>query len=388
MQKPKRTIDLFCEEPFRVFFPVGLLLGAIGVSVWIIYYEGITVVYPGVSHARLMIEGFIASFVIGFLGTAGPRLTKTPHFTRAEFFLLLTLDLLSAGLHLGGANRAGDAFFALCLLFFLFVLARRLAHRQDSPPPNFVLVGLSLVNGLAGTVLLALFENEAYSVPYRIGAALLQQGFPLLAILGVAPFMLPLLLNLSTIDDFPRSRRLSSTWMARATLAAAAGLTIDVAFVIGAFGLTGLGAWLRAGAIILYLVAQMPRTGQSFLGNCLRLGLGAIALGFITEALWPQLRVAALHVVFITGFAFVILTVATRVILGHSGHSHLFTRRLPFHIVVATLVALAMFSRFTADLAPRARAIHLVAAAILWLIATLIWAIKLVPKLVIVETEV
>ena len=385
MPKYERPIDLFCQEPFRIFFPVGLLLGVIGVSLWILYYAGITALYPGVSHARLMIEGFIASFVIGFLGTAGPRFTATRHFSRAELFALLTLDLLSAGLHLGGANRAGDATFGFCLAFFLVVLARRFIYRQDLPPPNFVLVGLSLVNGLAGTVLLVLFGNEAYSASYRIGAACLQQGFPLLAILGVAPFMLPLLLNLSVIDDVPRSRRLSITWMARATLVGAIGLTIDATFMLEAYGLTRLGAWLRASAIVGYLVAQMPRTGQSFLGNCLRLGLGAIALGFIAEALWPQLRIAASHVVFITGFAFVILTVAIRVILGHSGNAHLFKRRLPFHIGVATLMALATFSRFTADLAPRARAIHLVAAAILWLVATLIWAIKLVPKLTLVE---
>jgi uncharacterized protein involved in response to NO len=388
MQKRARPIDLFCQEPFRVFFPVGLLLGVIGVSLWIVYYTGITAQYPGVAHARLMIEGFVASFVIGFLGTAGPRLTATPHFSRTELFTLLTLDLLSAGLHLGGANHAGDAAFALCLSSFLFVLARRFIHRRDSPPPNFLLVGLSLVNALAGAVLLALFENEAYSVPYRIGAALLQQGFPLLAILGVAPFVLPLLLNFSASDNLPRSRTFSMIWLARATLAAAIGLTIDVTFIIETLGLTSLGAWLRACALVVYLVAQTPRTGQSFLGNCLRLGLGAIAFGFIAEALWPQLRMGALHVVFITGFAFVILTVAIRVILGHSGNSHLFTRRLPFHIVVATILALAMFSRFTADLAPRARAAHLVAAAILWLIAILIWSLELVPKLTIVDTKV
>ncbi len=384
MQKRERTFDLFCQEPFRLFFPIGLFLGAVGVSLWILYYTGITTFYPGVSHARLMIEGFIASFVIGFLGTAGPRLMETPHFSRAELLILLTLDLLAAGLHLGGANRAGDLFFSFCLAFFFFVLGRRFVRRRDSPPPNFALVGLSLINALAGTALLAISENETYSVSYRIGSAFLQEGFPLLAILGVAPFMLPLLLNFSAMEKL---RTPLSPWMARATLALIVGLTIDATFVLEAFGPTSLGASLRVGAIVVYLVAQMSRTGRSFLGNCLRAGLAAIVLGFVTEALWPQLRVAALHIVFITGFAFVILTVATRVILGHSGNAHLSTRRLPFHIVVATLIALAMFSRFTADLAPRAHAIHLVAAAALWLAAILVWAIKLVPKLTVFEEK-
>lgn len=179
----------------------------------------------------------------------------------------------------------------------------------------------------------------------------------------------------------------SSAWMERATLALIVGLTIDATFVLEAGGLTRTATLLRVAAVVFYLVAQMQRTGRSFLGNCLRAGLAAIVLGFLTEALWPQLRVAALHIVFITGFGFVILTVATRVILGHSGNAHLFTRRLPFHTVVVAFMALAMFWRVTADLAPRACAIHLVAAGILWLAALLVWAIKLVPKLTVVETE-
>jgi uncharacterized protein involved in response to NO len=387
VKKPGPTLALFCQEPFRVFFPTGLFLGVVGVLLWVLYYAGITTLYPGISHARLMIEGFVVCFIIGFLGTAGPRLMTAPHFSRAELFILLTCDLLAAGFHLGGANRAGDVLFVLCLAFFIIFLGRRLILRQDSPPPNFVLVGLSLISGLIGAALLAVFENQAYSIPYRVGLAFLEQGLPLLAIIGVAPFMLPLLLNLSVLDDLTRARKFSRIWLAQALMAASIGLAIEASFVIEALGLTTVGSWLRVAALLLYVGAQMPRTGRSFLGNCVRFGLGAIVLGYAVEAVWPQLRIGALHVVFITGFAFVIFTVATRVILGHSGNGHLFRRRLPFHIVVATLLTLAMFSRFTADLAPRARAIHLVAAAVLWLIAALVWGIRLLPGVTIVEAE-
>src|SRR6478735_8271833 len=106
MQNRLRTTDLFYKEPFRLFFPIGALLGVLGVALWPLYYTGV-VEYPAILHARLMIEGFMASFIIGFLGTAGPRLTSAPHFARPEVLLLITLDLLAAGLHFGGAHRAG-----------------------------------------------------------------------------------------------------------------------------------------------------------------------------------------------------------------------------------------------------------------------------------------
>jgi hypothetical protein len=52
-------------------------------------------------------------------------------------------------------------------------------------------LSLGLLNGLAGALLLVVFENEAYAAQYRIGTTLLEQRFVLLPILGVAPFLLP-----------------------------------------------------------------------------------------------------------------------------------------------------------------------------------------------------
>jgi len=133
-----------CEEPFRVFFPAGVLLGLIGVSLWPLFYSGIGIPYPNGAHARLMIEGFMASFIFGFLGTAGPRLTSAPRFSLFELAAIFTLVLLAAGLHISGADRAGDFCFLLCLIVFTGALAKRFRQRKDSPPPNFVLVGLGL----------------------------------------------------------------------------------------------------------------------------------------------------------------------------------------------------------------------------------------------------
>ena len=54
---------------------------------------------------------------------------------------------------------------------------------------------------------------------------------------------------------------------------------------------------------------------------------------------------------------------------------------------MSTLLFLAMVSRITADLAPRARVIHLLGAALCWLIASLIWMIKVIPKVTISEKD-
>ncbi|HZJ38754.1 MAG TPA: NnrS family protein, partial [Chthoniobacterales bacterium] len=98
-------------------------------------------------------------------------------------------------------------------------------------------------------------------------------------------------------------------------------------------------------------------------------------------------RIGALHLLFVSGFSFVVLTVAIRVVFGHSGNAHLFRKRMPFFVVVAVLVYVATFSRYVADLAPKARTIHLVAAAVFWLAALFIWMAKVLPKISVQDPE-
>ena len=376
-----------CEEPFRIFFPIGAILAVLGVSLWPLYYAGGIAEYPAILHARLMIEGFMASFIIGFLGTAGPRITSAPHFSRAEVLTLVTLDLFAAGLHFGGSHRAADFLFALCLVTFAFILGKRFVRRADSPPPNFALVALGLLNGVIGALLLALYQNELYAVAYRIGTSLLEQGFVLLPILGVGPYLLARLLNISRADALPESRVLPPGWLPRAAFALTIGLTIDATFVAETFGWPTPAAWLRAGAVLVYLATRTPRRGRSFLGDCLRVGLASVVVGLAVEALWPQYRIGALHILFISGFSFIVLTVSIRVIFGHSGNAHLFEKRLPFFIVAGVFIFLAVMSRYVADIAPAARTVHLVAAALFWIAAVVIWMVKVLPKVTVPDRE-
>jgi uncharacterized protein involved in response to NO len=75
------------------------------------------------------------------------------------------------------------------------------------------------------------------------------------------------------------------------------------------------------------------------------------------------------------------------VVFGHSGNAHLFRKRLPFFIIAGVLISLATLSRYVADFAPRTRTIHLVAAAVFWLIAILAWLGKVIPKVAIPDQE-
>jgi uncharacterized protein involved in response to NO len=379
------TTDFFAE-PFRIFFPAGILIGIAGVALWPLYYAGLIVTYPGTAHARLMIEGFLGSFIIGFLGTAAPRLTSTSPFSRNEALALFTLDLLAAGLHMGESHRAGDILFLCCIGFFLFTIGKRFVKRKDSPSPNFVLVALGLISGIAGAVLVAYSETAQYSRAYQFGSALLNQAFALLPVLGVSPFFVCRLLNTPT-PNLPGSRAIPPSWMRQAAFAGFIGVVIIISFLIDIFNLPRIGGWIRVAAIAFYLAMRLPFRGRTFLADCLRASLISILIGFIAIALLPIYRVAALHIVFIAGFNFIAFTVAIRVVFGHSGNLPRLQKPLWFFIATTVLLFLAMISRFAADLAPRMRIAHLLGAAICWLLAALVWIASVIPKVATTDAQ-
>src|SRR5436190_21845692 len=90
-QKGWASFADFHHEPFRIFFPVATLAGLIGVALWPALLLGWTQNYPGPSHARLMVQGFFGGFILGFMGTAMPRLVGGRPFSAREAFSLFTL---------------------------------------------------------------------------------------------------------------------------------------------------------------------------------------------------------------------------------------------------------------------------------------------------------
>src|SRR6476659_9112466 len=243
-----------------------------------------------------MIEGLMASFIFGFLGTAGPRLTSAPHFSVAEVTTLFTLDLLAAGAHVGEAHRFGDICFLLCLLLFVRILFKRFRQRQDNPPPNFVLVGLGMLSGIAGAALIAWSEEAQYSFAYQFGSALLNECFVLLPVLGVAPFFIGRLLDLPS-SDLPESRAFSAKWKRQAFFNAFLGILIVASFLLESLGPWRVAAWIRVAVIAGYLALRMPWRGRTFLADYLRLSLLFILAGFIAIAAWPIYRIGELHII-------------------------------------------------------------------------------------------
>jgi len=390
MREEKTTRGYFqlvgLGEPFRLLFPLGAVIGILGVSMWPLFVWHIINTYPGLAHPRIMIEGFATCFVIGFLGTALPRMLDVPRIALGETLCFAAALVAIAACHALGQMLLGDKLFFTTLATFALILLTRAFSRKDTPPPAFVLVGLGLLSALAGSAIQVLAETApaALSVPVvQAGRLLLNQGYLLLPVMGIGAFLLPRFLGLPSRQDFPESRALPPRWKLKALFAFVCGLAVIGGFFIEAEGQTRWGCALRTAVVLVYFLREMPVHRASFgsgpLALGLRIALLAIPSGYLLMALWPQRTFSFLHLVFITGFSLLIIIVATRVVLGHTGQAEKFCAPLKSIFWMVGLVTFAMLTRVSADWMPALRMSHYAYAALVWIAGISIWAIAILP---------
>jgi uncharacterized protein involved in response to NO len=391
---PASFLAMCRAEPFRLFFPLGLASALIGIALWPLFFWGALPAYPGVMHMRIMIEGFMAAFIIGFLGTAGPRLLSAKTFTGPEIAVLFTLHAGTVTAHLASRPALGDALFFVMLSAFVVMLGRRFVARRDLPPPNFVLVGCGLLSGLAGAAIVAIPELPAHWPRLHwFGQLALTQGFVLLPILGVGVFLFPRFLGVPFGPELAELRRSTPWWKRKACYAAATACGVLVSFAVECAGFWRTAGALRFLSAALYTATQMPSVLRwrraPFLGQCIRCSAWLLLLGLLWPVFLPAYRLAGLHLVFIGGFMVAVFTVATRVMLGHSGQLHLCKQRLPFLIATLVLLLIGLGARIGADFMPSfaGRNVHLVWAALLCMAGALVWGIRLLPRVFIPDTD-
>ncbi len=369
------------EEPYRVFFPLGMVASMVGVMMWPLWYAHWIGYYPIEAHTRMMIECFMGAFVIGFIGTAFPRLAGNRSWFGAELSLMLILWFSCAASHATGHVAAGDtAFCAMMVALFLGMAGRWLLGNRDTPPPGFILSLTGILGACAAAGYLA-GNNIPGTNAERCAKLLLFQGFLLLPLMGIGPYVLPRFFGLSSSHSFDDSPRPPAGWWLLVAKAGTAGLLVLASFAMELIESPLTGQLLRAGVVTTWFILETPllRIGKlsSTPGNAVRWALCGLAAGITSAAFTPQARVGSLHLFFASGLGLFTLAVGARVVLGHAGRHDLLTGKIIWLRWVVGLVVLAAFTRFTADFLPKVRISHQIYAAWTWALAASIWLIAL-----------
>ena len=372
---PPEVLAWLASEPFRLFFFSGILWSIIGVSLWPLFYAGKLSFYPGLTHARLMIEAFGGAFVVGFLGTAGPRMATAPKLTRMELLALFALHTANGICHLKLLMRAADfCFIAMLLLLLGALLVRLVRFRQEAPPPPLLLALTGLFCGIAGTVMFQLPDLMAAPASYRLAGLLLYQGLLLPPVLGIGAFLFPRILG----GSFGAAATAAERRLQLLRALAAAALLV-ASFFIEVHGSVMTAYLLRAGTAAAYLLWEIrwrrhpgdPPRGSLATGLFWALGTGLAGLaaaGFVY-----QYHVAPEHLLYIGGFGLLILVVASRVLFGHSGDLAGFDRRSWMARLLVFLALVAATTRASADLLPSITISHHQYAAWTWGGTALLW---------------
>ncbi len=357
---------------------------------WPLFHAGWLPYYPNFAHTRLMIEGFAAFFIFGFLMTAGPRLLGSEPFTRNAVFTVFILTCAAGIAHLGNQTALGDLLFCLATSSVVIQAARAYRNRCDCPPPGFPLAALGLLSACAGSLFLALV-SLGYNNPYlfSLGKILLFQGFTLLPIIGVGAFFFPKILGGRNAHDFPEMRVPNHEWKRRFLHSCWVGIGFFVSIAFELSGYISIAYWVRLGALGAYCIAEIPfqefHRDRSIQGTQLLIILSTIALGFAGAAIFPANKVAWLHAYFLVGLTGVIFLVSVRVVFGHSGRPDLILKSVRLSKWITGTLLFAAATRIFADFYLSVQTSHYLYASALWLACGFAWMLFVAPKTMATE---
>lgn len=360
------------RDPYKILFPLGVLLGFWGTVPWLLTATGASTAYPSAFHATVMFQGFLTCFATGFLFTFVPRKTATFGPTLVEMAIAVIAPIAIAVLSWRMLFHASQVAWLLLmgmLLVFLLVRVIRADASHEAPAPFvFLLCGIGCALGGA-----ALFF---FGGDHGLGMALVTQGLFLSLVLAISQTVLPAFFYAKP----PVKGRLFS---AEGAVQAALAILLFASFIAEARGALRLGWGLRAAvcAVVLFGLGGLwrPPTNPGLHHRFTWLSLWTLPLGCALAAALPHHRVAALHVVFL-GLGLMVFAFSAHVVLSHTGAGHL-ARGRPWPVAVfGVLALLAMGSRWLMSVDPSRFLLWLGAGAILFLGAGAVWFGWLVPR--------
>lgn len=376
-----KIISTITEDPFRLFFPLGILFALFGTLLWVelLFHQNI---YPLVLHRHLMTTGFLLSFVTGFLMTAIPRFTQSEQASVFEVGLTFICLLLASLLTLFHLESLHHFFATLTLASLIFFAFKRFQKRKKNPPPSFLFVGLGLILWL-----LALLILFSHSIGWKNEVALWHatqfytHGALLSLVLGVGGRLIPAILGWTEIVSQQNQNNDSEK-----SLAQMIPLNVFIllllflcSFPLEFFLQLQFGRALRAFVVLYFAIAywrvhHFPKE-RNHLTWGIWLSAWCFVIGIFSHAFWLSGGVHSMHILYIGGFGLLTLLIATQVSLLHSDANKTKEKKSKKLLLIIILTLLAMITRVFAFLLPRVYLSHLAYAAIFFAFVLILWSL-------------
>ncbi|MGE3533678.1 MAG: NnrS family protein [Parachlamydiales bacterium] len=378
--------EFICKDPFRLFFPFGSCLAIAGVFPWALLVLGFPS-YPVEFHRSVMMNGFMLSFVAGFLMTAVPRFTSAEIAKVHEILFVFSAILIAAVLEFSGFQSYHHLGATCALAGLIFFAIRRFRSRKANPPYSFVFLGLGLMLWFLANLFLFLEWTPIRDGSRSIWSEILSNGAMMSIVLGVGGRLIPGILGWTEIVSVQRERYEKAPTFA---LAVPAVIWILVVLYLLSFLLLGVLPFqacliLRLLVIAYFAVSfwklyrppfEKTRLSWGIWISCWCFLVGAFLTAFFTDS-----YVHVLHSSLIGGFSLLTILVATRVTLAHGPEGKALEKSSKIIPIFALFLLFALFTRVTAPMIPSSYLSHLSYAAILWMAGFLFWMFLAIPRM-------
>jgi|GEM_PF-1838499 len=383
----KKTID-----PYRIFFPISILGAMVGVSVWIFawllqkqWIQFVVNPYPVTHHINLMTALFLLPVAKGFIFTAIPRFTGTNFVTNKELTLLSLLQFLI----LTFVFFYEDSFLFYSFqsldfgILFLFLIHRfKISKVKFSSYFYFLSGGFFL--GLLGSLLQLSSIILQSSFLFQYGKDFIFYGMIPCIIFGTGTRMIPMIVN----TENPTAKM---EWMKKAEeqkLAKPFNILLISSFlfeiILASLSIPYIPIILKGIRFIIYTVWIIQffhifafsdfkgKLARTILSSCyiFILGLAGYSFGLIYSA-------HLAHLYLIGGLSLLILSIMTRVTLSHGGGDMMIEKNSNIFYWIMGLIFIAAITRGFVFIFPALTTSHLAFAAILYIIALILWVAKI-----------
>lgn len=370
------------KNPYRLFFPLGIMCGLFGVGQWIPWSFGLSRAGISLGHSLVQSQAFLAFFAAGFLMTAFPWMSGTAPATVTELSMVSVASISFIIFALSGWWIPSQVAFLLFMAGLLFFVGKRILNRTRNQPSFFFLLGCGLVSALAGTafILWGLMTQESIWL-MSVGRQLMQLGFMLFLIMGVTHELGPLILGYTNVSACHMESGGSQHGIFNlATMA----VILFLSFLMEPF-VPRQAAFVRALLITFHQLhfAQMwrPIAKKNAVNVIFRLSCWIVPLGLWVVFLFPKLRIAGLHLIFIGGFGLMILSFGLLVVINHSSRKEDIFSRLRLFRLATVMVLLSALTRFFADVFNDHYISLIRGSAVLWTVSSMLWLIETQPRL-------
>ncbi len=404
MNKFNEIINIICREPYRLFFPLGVGMGVVGIGPWLLYALKLSASYSGVFHSSMQMLVYMNCFIIGFLMTFIPRFTGTFYSNKAEVFSFLLLLIGMAFFLQRQEWIMAQILYLIWLVLLVVFVMRRVVHRKSTggnPPVELIWIPVAILHAFIGVIILLLAQWQI--IPggmSKIGRPMMEQGFLISIVLGIGGFLIPRILGIYQKEEVnPGGCCGSCVCAARKISPVIKSLWFHVGCSILLFISFWFQdpAWLGAGYAFKGIVAmsqflwtrtltRYPRNiglyGKIAWGSC-----WMVVIGFCGAAFFPRYDVEMLHITFIGGFSLMTFAIATMVIFSHSGQAEQLKNPLWILWVVLLAVGFTLLKRLSVVFFPESYFNLLGMASTAWIFGAGAWLIFVLPKLFYVPNE-